>query len=339
MRGIKMKKIFLLIFSLTFISCSYNSQENSEKNQNIISLVSWNIQTFFDAERTGTEYEDFIKNPDWNRDAYQNRLDRLCSAISTLNADVFVLQEVENSNVILDISNKLQTNAWNSKQQWVYSCFAKKEGTSIGIAILSKYPLENLKTHSLQIQNQKEQQPDSRLLIEVQIVVKEKTITLFANHWKSKSGGEEKTEIWRDWQELQLAQQLGSLKKENNIVICGDFNRSAEDFICSFSGHYKDENTILRGISKECNSNCNVKVYSPWFTQSGTFSEETGSYFFNNKWERIDNIFSYGNIKISGFSPKVSELWATSNGIPKKFTIHSGNGHSDHLPVMCTLVF
>ena len=111
-------------------------------------------KTFFDAERTGTEYEDFIKNPDWNRDAYQNRLDRLCSAISTLNADVFVLQEVENSNVILDISNKLQTNAWNSKQQWVYSCFAKKEGTSIGIAILSKYPLENLKTHSLQIQNQ-----------------------------------------------------------------------------------------------------------------------------------------------------------------------------------------
>ena len=61
MRGIKMKKIFLLIFSLTFISCSYNSQENSEKNQNNISLVSWNIQTFFDAERTGTEYEDFIK--------------------------------------------------------------------------------------------------------------------------------------------------------------------------------------------------------------------------------------------------------------------------------------
>ena len=64
-----------------------------------------------------------------------------------------------------------------------------------------------------------------------------------------------------------------------------------------------------------------------------------GSYFFNNKWERIYNIFSYGNIKISGFSPKVSEVWATSNGIPKKFTIHSGNGHSDHLPIMCTLVF
>ncbi len=333
-----MKILSFLFLVFLLFSCNLTSTDIPQE-KSTITLVSWNVQTFFDAETSGTEYEDFKKNPDWNRDSYQNRLDRLCGAISTLNADVFVLQEIENSNVIIDISNKLQTNAWNSKQQWVYSCFAKKEGTSIGIAVLSKYPLENLKTHSLQIQSQKEEQPDSRLLLEVQIIAKEKTITLFANHWKSKSGGEQETEIWRDWQELQLAQQLNSFEKEKNVVICGDFNRSAEDFVCSFSGNYKDENTILRGISKACNSNCNVKVYSPWFTKTGTITEEIGRYYYNENWERIDNIFCYGNIKISGFSPKIAEQWATSEGIPKKYTIHSGNGYSDHLPIMCNLVF
>lgn len=333
-----MKFSFILFPLFLLFSCNLDSVAiPSEKST--ITLATWNVQTFFDAETSGTEYSDFIKNPDWTREAYQNRLDRLCGTISNLNADVYVFQEIENSNVIIDISNKLQTNAWNSKQQWTYSCFAKKEGTSIGIAVLSKYPLENLKTHSLQIETQNEAQPDSRLLIEVQIVAKEKTITLFANHWKSKSGGEVETEIWRDWQELQLAQQISTFSKDKNVVICGDFNRSAEDFICSFSGDYKDENTILRGISNDCKSICNTEVYSPWFTKTGTFAEDGGSYYFNEKWERIDNIFCFGNIKISGFSPKATEPWATSEGIPKKYITYTGNGYSDHLPVMCNLVF
>ena len=47
----------------------------------------------------------------------------------------------------------------------------------------------------------------------------------------------------------------------------------------------------------------------------------------------------YGDIKILGFAPKIAETWATSEGIPKKYLIYSGNGYSDHLPIMCNLVF
>ena len=335
-----MKKTFYVIFaSIMIFGCSLETSQCQKENQTGISLVSWNLQTFFDAETEGTEYSDFIKNADWNKDAYHNRLNKLCGVISSLNADIFVFQEVENSNVIIDISNKQQTNAWNSKGQWHYSCFSKKEGTSIGIAVLSKYPLENLKTHSLQIENQKEKQPETRLLIEVEAIIKDKTITIFANHWKSKSGGQVQTEIWRDWQELQLSQRLISKKETDKIVICGDFNRDAKEFICNFSGKYKDYNTVLRGVSESCNSIKNVNVYSPWFLQNGSFSTEKGSYYFNDSWERIDHIFCYGDIKILGFAPKIAETWATSEGIPKKYLIYSGNGYSDHLPIMCNLVF
>jgi len=332
------KSIYLFLSIFMIFGCSLETSQCHKENENTVSLVCWNLQTFFDAETTGTEYSEFIKNPDWNRDAYQNRLNRLCSAISTLKADIFVFQEVENSNVIIDISNKLQTNAWNSKDLWHYSCFAKKEGTSIGIAILSKFPLENLKTHYLQIQSQKEIQPQSRLLVEVQAKIKEKTLTIFANHWKSKSGGQAQTEIWRDWQELQMTQQLQKCNQNDKVVICGDFNRDACEFVCDFSGNYKDYNTIFRGVSEKCKSIENIKVYSPWFLQNGSYATQTGSYFFNDCWERIDNIFCYGDIKIMGFSPKITENWATSEGIPKKFLIYSGNGYSDHLPIMCNLV-
>ena len=51
-----------------------------------------------------------------------------------------------------------------------------------------------------------------RPIMEVNLDVGGRNVILFVNHWKSKSGGEEESEIWRDWQETLLAGRLAEMR-------------------------------------------------------------------------------------------------------------------------------
>jgi len=56
---------------------------------------------------------------------------------------------------------------------------------------------------------------------------------LFACHWKSKSGGAQKSELWRDLQECLLARRIrevASAYPSEPLIVCGDFNRALEEF-------------------------------------------------------------------------------------------------------------
>lgn len=337
-----MRKFYILMaFAMSvFAGCSMqNSGGTSVKNKNPsrINFVCWNTQTFFDAETEGTEYSDFKNSSKWGRDKYLMRLSRLCQVMTTLNPDIMVLEEIENAAVVQDIANQLAGNAWSKKNNWNYATFAKNDGAAIGCAVFSKYPLENLRVHNLDVRTQEDEQPQSRPLMQVDVDVDDKILTIFVNHWKSKSGGERETEIWRDWQELVCEREIEkSINEKGNscFVCCGDFNRDAKDFVCNFISGDQGEvgNTIFRGAEGE------VRLYSPWFNSAGTYSREIGSYYYQGEWERIDNIFAGAQVSIAGFMPKTEGEWAEEKGIPNNFKIFSGEGYSDHLPLMCALI-
>ena len=342
----KLIKTYLIATAciLFFAGCAIQNseqQDNSTGTQpgaqgKAFSIVNWNVQTFFDAKKDGCEYSDFQKSTNWNSDKYKTRVERLCEAISQIDADIYVFEEIENEEIIYDISNQLTAGGhnWNQKKFWNYSAFAKQEGTAIGIGILSRYPLSNVKTHSMDIRLHQTAQPSSRYIVEATVSIEKTPVIIFANHWKSKSGGEAKTEIWRDWQESILAKRLEQLKTQNNgtmpaTVICGDFNRDASDFICS------KNNTILRLAGFGYTDSFSLN--SLWFSEAGNFVSAKGSYYFDDSWERIDNIFILGNISSASFEPLAIQPWANAQGIPVGYKIYSGEGWSDHLPVTARL--
>lgn len=296
-----------------------------------ISLVCWNVQTFFDAVTCGSEYKDFKNSERWTKEKYRQRLNKLCEVMTSLNPDIFVMEEIENAEVVQDIANALAGGSWERKKSWQYTAFAKDFDSAIGCAVFSRYELTGLKCHSLDIRTQTEAQPSARPVMQLTVIAGNQEVELFVNHWKSKSGGEEETEIWRDWQELVLAdnvllnQSLGKV-----TVMCGDFNRSAEDFILSEEDH-RICNTILRG------SNGYAGVHSPWFRSDGKLATEGGSYYFNDEWERIDNIMISGAAAISSFSTVTDSPMADEEGIPAAFKIYTGEGCSDHLPLKCVI--
>ena len=336
-----------LIFAAALLgllcSCSQNCSGSAEaKNAGSsrearFTFVNWNVQTFFDGKKDGVEYDDFKKTGNWNTENYKVRLQRLCQFITQVNADIYVFEEIENEAVIHDISNQLCADGhnWNQKKFWNYSVFAKDETAAIGIGVLSRYPLLNLKTHTMDIRLHKQSQPSTRYILEISTSIQGQQLTIFANHWKSKSGGQEKSEIWRDWQESILAKRISSLRAEQGeselpILICGDFNRDASDFICD------NQNILFRFA--DFGGTDFISAASLWFTEDGRFSTKNGSYFYDDSWERIDNILLCGRIKAAEFLPLAQVPWANAAGYPVSYKMYSGEGWSDHLPLYASLI-
>ena len=306
-----------------------------EEKARAVSLACWNVQTFFDAVTDGTEYSDFTNSSKWTKEKYAGRLEKLCEVMTLLNSDVLVLEEIESEAVVQDIVNRLTDNTWNRKKNWQYACFAKENGSAMGCAVFSRYELTELCVHSLDIQVHKEKQPSSRPIMQMTVIVGKKEFTLFVNHWKSKSGGEAETEIWRDWQESVLAENMLKSLEQNQspVVMCGDFNRSAEDFIPLNSDYQRDGgNLLLRRVSGEP-----AAVYSPWFNDNGTFATEIGSYYYDDNWERIDNFFFAGNIEVNQFQPVTEPPLADEASIPQGYKVYTDSGCSDHLPLKCVI--
>lgn len=337
----KLLPLGTIILCLVFSACAdlqsnssgrerASAEAVSSPSKTSFTIASWNVQTFFDAFTDGCEYSDFKSSAKWSEEKYEVRLKRLCQVLSSLDADIFALQEIENQGIIQDIANHFAGNAWNPEKNWTYACFSKTRGSAIGCAILSKYPLFGLKSHSLDIRSEKSDQPSMRPIMEVSADIKGREIIIIVNHWKSKSGGAGESQVWRKWQEKVLAQRLAELEKESEAacIILGDFNQDLLEFESDFSGQKSEGNIIL---------NQSVRVFSPWFQADGSLSSEIGSYYYKNQWERIDHIFTFKNASIKDFAPRAEEPWADESKVPLSYKIYTGQGYSDHLPVMATV--
>lgn len=317
-----------------------DSGDSAKESQSVektktVSLASWNVQTFFDAVTDGCEYSDFKNSSKWTTEKYVRRLDKLCEVMTMLNADVIALEEIENESVVQDIANRLTDGAWSKKKGWQYACFAKEDGSAIGCAVFSRYELKNLSVHSLDVRVHKEAQPSSRAVMQMVVCAGEREFDLFVNHWKSKSGGEEETEIWRDWQEALLAERINGVNtNERSVVMCGDFNRSAEDFI-----PIEDDFSICTGLNLELRGTGEraVQVFSPWFTDEGKFATEIGSYYYDGDWERIDNFFFAGKVEVNQFQPVAEPPVSDEDSIPQGYKVFTDYGCSDHLPLKCVI--
>lgn len=321
-----------LTFSIFLSHISINSFAFESKKQ--YKIIQWNIQTFFDAVQDGIEYQEFQKNKKWNKNAYEKRLNKLIQGIKKTNADIYVFEEIENQDIILDISNKLAGNSWNENENWKHGVFAKNPGDSIGCAVLSKYPISNLTIHNLDERVSNKKMPSMRPVMKMSISINEKDLILFVNHWKSKSGGAEESEFWRDLQENNLARLVYNEKSKNPdtpVIMAGDFNRDIKEFYIT---SMKNE---INNIALRMKNDKTVTISSPWIEENQFITP--GSYFFNSEWERIDHIFYTGKIQKINFKPLQNELWCNEEGIPVPYKIYNEKGFSDHLPIQLIFEF
>ncbi len=325
--------LFLFLLFILSVSCrlvSSSAGEIAEEDEKCVQakILNWNLQTFFDASFDGNEYLEFRSaSSGWNVSKYEQRLERLSQLIKKSDADILIFEELENKDQLHDIYNRV-SGGFNLSKNYSWACFSKEEGGAIGTGILSRWPLSEVSVHALDIRTQKETQPSMRPLLKACVTVKNKKLILFANHWKSKSGGVEKSEVWRNYQEALLAQKIHEVRMNNQAFIAaGDFNRDILEFKRSVSsGPY---NIVLQGKNSE-------SVWSPWFNESGGLSGK-GSYWYSGSWERIDHFFTDNAGLITNFSVEDKGPWAKEDGTPLRYYLKNGTGWSDHFPVVCTV--
>lgn len=320
---------FLPLFFLAhFLSaCNFVQQKDSSETSSV-KILDWNLQTFFDGSFDGNEYSEYSSSKaGWSQEKYAVRLERLAEVVKAVDPDVFVMQELEKEEQLYDIYNHLCSN-FRISMNYSYGCFAKEDKAPIGVGVLSRFPLSKQELHGLDIRSLSSSQPSMRPMLKINVDVDGKTLVLFVNHWKSKSGGDE-SEIWRDFQESVLARAFINARKGGYAAIaCGDFNRDISEFLL-LSEPGNAFNVELRGRE-------NIKVRSPWYNSDGALYS-TGSYWYKGYWERIDHFFCGAGADISGFKVENSGCWAGAEGAPLKYIVRHGTGYSDHFPVSCVV--
>lgn len=291
-----------------------------DKEVRQLNIVSWNLQTFFDAVEDGSEYKEFRGNKTkWDEDAYKERLVRLCRAMKTMNADIYVFMEIENENVLRDGNNMFATLEWGSIP-WRYACFSRGKGSAIGCAVLSRYPLSEITMHDADVRV-REEQPAMRGIMCVRVA---DSLVLLVNHWKSKVGGENETRKWRKLQEGMLS-SLFLFYADEPVIACGDFNQDLDAF---------DDNgtsLILHGVMGEGDA----EAASAWNAVEA--DSAPGSYYYKGKWERLDHVFYNKRVILDKFAALDKGEWATEEGIPRRYNLRNRTGYSDHLPIMAII--
>jgi endonuclease/exonuclease/phosphatase family metal-dependent hydrolase len=279
-------------------SCSDVKTETQAKH---LTIVSWNVQNLFDGIDNGNEHNEFKSSAGWNNEKYRARITGFAGIIGGsggINPDILALLEVENSTVIEDLAE-------SSGMDYRWSFFAGAPGSPIGLGVISRLPITEAVAHSLHA----EEGSIPRPVAEVRIDTGSGPLVLFVCHWKSKLGGERKTETLRQAGATIIARRLEEIateEPETPVIIMGDLNVNYDEFArieaaypCALLPDTDDAAAIIRTIPArrpvrsgfqdflvisgqkppraEFFPTARGVVYSPWLEESSENQDEFGN--------------------------------------------------------------
>jgi endonuclease/exonuclease/phosphatase family metal-dependent hydrolase len=359
-------------------SSSSASQETSSENSgsadltadntNTFTVATWNIQALFDGVETGVEYDEYLESAGWTEEKYTARINSLSQAISqiaTTIPDILALQETENSRVLEELAKGAL-----SKYGYRWTFFANNPGASLGIGVLSRFPFEETRVHSITWDAETTPRP----ILEVRIQPGNNPLVLFICHWKSKLGGDHETESLRRASARVILRRIREIRDDYEdmpIIVMGDLNENHDEFyrqagsiICAllpddpkaaelagFSPDGEATDAGQRNIQGDFLVLSKKKppvsgyfypgtsvLYSPWGNEL-----QDGSYYYKNAWETIDHflltesLFDAGGWEFDSSWVVKKEPFVNSQGYPNTYNPRTGNGLSDHLPLMLIL--
>jgi len=243
---------------------------------------------------------------------------------------------------------------WNLKQYgFNYSAVTDDPGSAIQTGIISRFPITRVKVHRASTAGTTSY--SLRSVLEVEILIGDESIIVLNNHWKSRIGGAEATEPVRIASANIINRIISRNFKENpgRLVVCaGDLNESADEYKRA-GGSYQTalmpqtapESALLSlmvtGLTENASDEWGVP-YNPWLADEDDFATE-GSYVYRNKWATLDHImvseaaFDRVGLEFLSFTPFMHLWMLNASGEPVSWDVRSGEGYSDHLPILLTL--
>jgi len=298
-------------------------------------VATYNVENLFDLQRDGTEYKEFIPfSKTWNKKAFYSKLKNISTVINHLNADIIALQEVESQNALEALLNKTS--------QYKYNHFIKKNTSSVGVAILSKFPIQKIQKIVVDKYDKY-----ARDILKATITIENKDIIIYVNHWRSKRASESKRIVYA----TSLKRELDSLDNSSDYIILGDLNSNYDEYL-TFKYDKKLNDTYgITGINQVLNTTINENFikktnildwknnvhYNLWLDLE---KEERFSSKFRGENNTPDNIIISSGLFDSQNISYVNNSFAVFKAkyLFKKQKIYRWDsktfeGYSDHLPI------
>ena len=356
--------LFLMLVFLSASGCSVSKTEEEDSAPRSVTLMTWNVHNLFDGKDDGFEYNEFLESAGWSAEKYMGRVNAVSTAIETVEPlpDVIIFQEIESLKILEDIALSLSRG-------YLWSHFANNPGAAVGLGILSRFPLAEAKVHSITINGNTTPRP----VLEARIETGNGVFVIFACHWKSKIGGDELTEEVRKASARVILRRIRELwinEPELGLIVAGDLNENHDEFyrrntgaisallpddpFCAelagcigkngeeYAGRQKDFIVLSKDTPPEPVHfpKDTIVLFSPWLRDI-----ENGSYYYKRDWETIDHFlisrqfFDNALWEYEGTRVVNDQPFANSGGVPVSYNMRTGNGLSDHLPLLLSLKF
>ena len=217
-------KNFILFIILGLLSINLLSQ-----NDQALTIAFYNVENLFDTiNDPNTKDDDFTPNgqKNWTSERYEKKFLNISKVLSSINPDeipdLIGLVEIENKTVLEDLIN---TQALiNNKYEIIHEESPDMRGIDVGLIYNpSEFKYLSHKKIPINIKGYKVRD----ILYTKGIINTSDSLHIFVNHWKSRSGGQEKTEPNRIVCAQTLRNEIDSILQLNcnaKILILGDLN-------------------------------------------------------------------------------------------------------------------
>lgn len=314
---------FLNIFAFTLvIATSLQAQSTRE-------IAFYNVENLFDTLDGANDDAEFLpagKNA-WNSARYNEKLDHINKVFDNFSNPLFIgMCEIENATVVRDVmKHSVKLNNYGLVH------YESADARGIDVALIYDSSTMKLKESGfIRFSLPGEEAKATRDIVWGKFSYKKETIIVMVNHWPSRSGGQEASELNRLEAAKNARTFIDSLLSDNKnakIVFMGDLN----DY---------PSNKAPQSVAEKL---------TPQITAlSGDFG---GTYNYKGEWDVLDHIMvSNGMInkkckqkKSISLVPNSGEIHAFDflleeyKGQVVPFRTYGGSkylgGYSDHLPV------
>jgi predicted extracellular nuclease len=335
-----MKKILALLSIVILASCKQEKLSvqipNPEKKKVSFDIMSYNVENLFDTiDDPNKADEDFTPSGklQWNTSKYYEHLNHTVDAITNKGTNfpaVVGLIEVENGTVLNDLVNTSFLKGKGYKYVW----FEGPDERGIDVALI--YDLNRVsvvQAKAIPVVLESVSDPNTRDILKVSVEIGSEQFNLFVNHWPSRRGGQDESEMHRIKAASVLRKEVDAILSLNpmaNIICMGDFN----DFPSNKSVH----DVLQAGVSNE---------HSVLFNMMSDFETlRKGTHFYKGEWSPLDQFMvSYGmfdNKCVSANSFEVVSydfiMYTSKDGVKSPARVYVGDsykgGYSDHLPIL-----
>jgi len=312
-------------------------------------VASYNVENMFDLIHNGTEYTEYIPNTGygWKKSIFEIKIANIAEVITDMEADVVALQEIESRNALVFLRDTLK--AMNA--DYPYFEIAEAKDTVVKCALLSKFPI--IEKDEIQVDDER-----GRNILRVTLDIDGRRLTLFVNHWKSRSGPESLRMVYAS----ALKKAIDGLDDDADFILIGDFNSDYHEWQSLRDSLRLNDTDGITGINHVLKT-----VKDAQLVDEKVLTTQTGNEYLYNLWLEVDgrrrwshNFFgsknsldhiivskglyneggiSYVDNSFDKFDPdylfKENAVYRWQRGKGGKGK-HLGQGYSDHLPIFAS---